>query len=393
MEENNVRQFLWFTHTGIDTRFVNRQKAKKINTVDLTKYIDVFLKNELCFRPAYRPGFPKVFSEKDLKKIISIKVDFHGEEAPYSNAHGYERVISQYHPVEKIQTWKLSSSDIQEAFQIAVISVSFTSDYEIINELTRDEEKDIEIIFDKYLTDDNIKADREIEKIKSIVVEFLQFLTFSLHLTFPSINYSFSNTENIYQSGFIIVKNKEKSYFKTSKTDLLGHYIYYEESNILSSVLDSTSEIWCQEIPSVYFFLSSLKGSHMNIDNFSKMVFTLESFFNKNASTDFIKLSIAILIGNDHLDVLNIKKCLTDSFKIRNEYVHGGSIPSLYDEVSRKDNKNIWNVFYELKNIVIRLFSYFIRNQLYSKRVKQYINDDLVINAYFNNLVANKMAP
>lgn len=392
MKENNVKQFLWFTHTGIDTRFVNIENPQKRNTIDLSKYIDVFVKNDLCLRAAYGPGFPKIFSNKDLKKMRSIKVDFHGQEAPYSNGHGYERVISQYHDVEKIQTWKLSSSNIQEAFQIAVVSVSFASDYNIINELTRDEEKDIDIVLDKHLTNDNIKADREIENIKSIVVEFLQFLTFSLHLTFPSINYSFSNTENIYQSGFIIVKNEEKAYFKTSKTDLLGHYIFYEEPNNVRSVLDSVSEIWSQEEPSIYFFLSSLKGSHMNIDNFSKLVFTLESFFNKSASTDFIKLSISILIGVDHIDVLNIKRCLTDSFKVRNEFVHGGSIPDLYDKVSSKENRTIWDVFYELKNIVIRLFSYFIRNQLYNKRVKQYINDDLVIAAYFNK-VGNKIAP
>lgn len=386
---NGLRKFIWFTHTGVDTRRIKSYNSENKATVDLTKYIEVFIKNELWLRPAYRPGYPKIFLEEDLRKVKSIKVDFHSENAPYSNAHGYERIISKYHDVEKIETWKLSSSCIQDAFQLAVISVDFISNFNIINELTRDEEKDIDVVFEKMLTDENINADRELETIKSIVVEFLQFLSFSLHLTFPSIDYSFSNKENVYQSGFIIVKNESKAYYKDSKTDLLGHYICYEENNILNSVLDKVSQIWHKEIPSVYFFLSSLKGSHMNIDNFSKMVFTLESFFNKNVSTDFMKLSIAILMGKDYLEVLKLKICLSESFKIRNEYIHGGSIPNLYDEVRNKEHRNIWEVFYDLKNIVIHLFTFFIDNQLYDKRVKQYINDDLVILTHLAS-IANK---
>lgn len=388
LEINNIRNLFWFTHTNIDTARYNKLNKTERVTIDLTKYIEKFIAKKLWDRAPYCIGYPKPFTKSDLNKIKNIKIDFHEDGSPFSNAHNYENIISLYHDVASIETDKLSSSDIQEASLIAVIIVQYESDHDVLTGITRDEEKNIDIVFEKYLSSENIAANQELQSIKRIVEEFLQFLMFSLHMTFLSKDYELYNSKNIYKSGFVIVTNNGKSFFQSSKIDLLGHYIYYEDADVFNKVIDIVSDVWCTEIPSINFFLNAVIGSHMNIDNFSKLLFTIESFFNNNTSTDFMKLSISMLIGIDFKDVDHIKNCLTESFKIRNEYVHGGKIPNLHDNFSKKD-KIIWKLFFELKNITIRIFIYFLQNRLYENTKKQYINDDLVMKSYFDKINKN----
>ncbi|RNA63220.1 hypothetical protein D1631_15430 [Chryseobacterium nematophagum] len=361
MKRNNIKDLFWFTHTNIDTRKLYKKDNSPCVSIDLTKYIDVFVKNEVWLKTPYRMQYLNSFSKADLLKIKEIKIDFYGKASPYSNAHEYENIISRYHDLLSIETWKIASSGIQDVQQIAVINVKFESSHDLIDELSREDEKDIDIIFSKKLSNKNILANDELEKIKSIISEFMQFLIFNLHLTFPSINYSFANTDNEFYTGFTIVRNNENHYFETDKINYLGHYIYYEQVNNLNEMMDVSSLFWSKGIPSIHFFLNALKGSHMSIENFSKMIFTFESFFPEKVGSDFMKLSTSLLIGNNVADMRAIRKVLNDSFKFRNKFVHGGSIPNLRDNINNKDKTTLWELFYELKNIVIRIFWFFFK--------------------------------
>lgn len=375
------KKISWFTHCNIDTR--REQKCEDNNGakyfVDLTDFIDIFLKNEIWKRTKYRFEYKDEYDKEDLSKIKSLKIFLHSEEAPYSNAHSYEKIINKHTNIDNFEKSKITSSGIGEAFQIAVIEAEYDSEQKVIDDLTYDEEKDFEIIFDKKLSDENIKSWNETKRIKSIISEFLQFFTFNLHLNFPSYRYSFSFTDKPLHTGFIVLTDGNSYYYETDKTDFLSHYILYEsEKDCLLKIMNETAQFWHKEIPSIHFFLDALKGSCMTINNFSKLVFTLETFFSEGTSNDFITLTIPLVIGKNIKSMKKIRETLRDSFKIRNNYVHGKEILNLRTKFSKKKDIKIDDVFFELKNIIIHIFSYYLNNNLYLSKNNEKINHELM---------------
>lgn len=378
-----MKKLFWFTHTNIDTRRVKYGNTlKKINpkvSIDLSIFIEVFKKNEIWKRKKYRTEYSSEYSEQDVSKLKSIKVHFYSEEAPYSNGHSYESIINNYVDLNKIETSKITSSGIGDAFQIVVIESEIDSSFKVIDYLTHEEEKSIEKIFEKKLTSENIDSWHETNRIKGIISEFLQFLCFNLHLNFQSINYSFSFTEKPLQTGFTVISDQNSYYYETDKIDFLGHYIYYEsEIDRVSILMNESAKFWHREIPTIHFFLDALKGSYVTINNFSKLVFTLESFFHERTSSDYIALTVPLLVGNDIKSMKEIRETLKLCFSIRNNYVHGKEIIDMRTELSTSKAIRVESMFYKLKNILIQLFTFYIRHDLFLMRKNEKINHELI---------------
>ncbi|MDV3865394.1 hypothetical protein CMU00_08850 [Elizabethkingia anophelis] len=382
-----MKKLIWFTHTNIDTRQespinIDGNKFPK-HFINLTQYLDIFKKNKIWERKKYRTEYITNYSLEDLNKITSIKINLHSEAAPYSNGHSYESVIKQYIDISNIEISKITSSSIGEASQIAIIEAEFSSEFKIIDYLTHDEEKSFINIFEKRLSQENIKSWKETEKIKSIIIEFLQFYIFNLHLNFLTKEYHFSFTNKPIQTGFIVLSDSKSLYFESDKIDFLSHYILYESSkDSLIEIMNKTSKFWHKEVPTFHFFLDALKGSHMTINNFSKLVYCIESFFSPRTSNDFMTLTIPLLIGKDIHSMKEIREILRRSFDIRNNYVHGGEIIDLYSNVNSKDNTQVYDIFYELKNIIIKILFYYINNNLYLSRINEKINHEMLFNKF-----------
>jgi len=79
-----MRKLVWFTHTNVSPK--NRQDL----SFDLTRFLDVFIKNKLWNKKPYRDEYKEKFARDDLNKIITIKINIHTNGAPYSNVHSYE---------------------------------------------------------------------------------------------------------------------------------------------------------------------------------------------------------------------------------------------------------------------------------------------------------------
>ncbi|WP_422351143.1 hypothetical protein [Flagellimonas sp.] len=378
-----MKKLHWFTHTNIDTRRVKSRNAlKKDNpkvSIDLSHFIEIFAKNEIWKRKKYRTEYSSEYSEQDVSKLKSIKVYFYSEEAPYSNGHSYESIINNYVDLNKIETSKITSSGIGDAFQIAVIETEIDTSVKVIDYLTHEEERDIEKIFEKKLTNENIDSWHETNRIKGLISEFLQFLSFNMHLNFRSINYSFSFTEKPLQTGFTVLSDQNSYYYETDKIDFLGHYIYYEsEIDQVLNLMNESAKFWHKEIPTIHFFLDALKGSYVTINNFSKLVFTLESFFREKTSSDYITLTVPLLVGNDIRTMKEIRETLKLCFRIRNNYVHGKEIIDLRTKLSKGENIRVEEMFYKLKNIIIQLFTFYIKHNLFLMKNNEKINHELV---------------
>lgn len=378
-----MKKLIWFTHTNVDTRKIHRNifdsNYPPNFSIDLTKYIKIFKKNEIWKKTKYRTEYKDDYNEEDFNKIKSIKILFYSESAPYSNGHSYEKVLKNHFNYDSIELSKITSSSIGEATQISVIETIYESNEKIIDNLSHHEEKDIDIIFEKKLSNENIDSWNELNRIKSIIVEFIQFANFNLHLNFLSTSYSFSFTEKPLQTGFTVQTDQTNFYYETDKIDFLGHYLLYD-SNIdnLTELMDTTVNIWHKNIPTIYFFLDALRGTHITINNFSKLVFTLESFFSERTSNDFMTLTIPLLLGENIQEMKMLRSILTKAFSIRNNYVHGKEILTLRSEISNKDNSRIDKIFFELKNIIIKILHFYMANDLYLLPINQKINHELI---------------
>jgi hypothetical protein len=378
-----MKKLHWFTHTNIDTRRVKSQNTlRKENpkvSIDLSSFIEIFKKNEIWNRKKYRTEYTDQYNEQDVSKLKSLKVHFYSEEGPYSNGHSYESIISNYVDVTKIETSKITSSGIGDAFQIAVIESEIDTSVKVIDYLTHEEERDIEKIFEKKLTSENIDSWHETNRMKAIISEFLQFLCFNLHLNYSSTNYSFSFTERPFYTGFTVFSDESAYYFETDKIDFLGHYIYYEpDRDLVLQLMNESVKFWHKEIPTIHFFLDALKGSYVTINNFSRLVFTLESFFQENTSSDYITLTVPLLLGKDIHSMKEIRESLKLCFRIRNNYVHGKEIINLRTKLSKSETIRVETMFYNLKNIIIELFLFYIRHNLFSKKNNERINHELI---------------
>lgn len=394
-----MKKLTWFTHTNIDTRSIRKgiSIANPTNdnptvSINLTEFIPIFIKNCIWERKKYRTEYSDGYDKECLEKIKSVIINLHSQQAPYSNQHNYENVLNSYLDLGKFELSKIAVSSISEAMQIAVIEVEFNSENKVIDYLNYEEEKDIELIFDKRLTDENNTSWLELKKIKSIVCEFIQFYVFNLHLNFPTTKHEFSFTDKPNLIGFTTVTEGDNFYYETDKIDLLAHYILYQvETDNLLSLMQKTSKFWHKEIPSIHFFLDSLKGTHVTSTTFIKVVFTIESFFGKSTSNDFITLAIPLLLGKDINSMKSFRETLKSAFEKRNDIVHGNEIYHIREQINNKpESKSLGKLFIELKNIVIQLFYFYINENLFIGKNNEKINHELFFKYLPYGISANK---
>lgn len=391
-----MKTLTWFTHTNIDTRkisgapsYLNERDEPSVS-FDLSEFLTLFKENEIWKKKKYRTEYNYEYNNIDFEKITSIKINLHSKGSPYSNEHNYENVLKGYINLENYEHSKIASSGISEASQIAVVVVEFDSQNKVIDYLNYNEEKNIETVIEKRLSKENHTSWLELNKIKSIVCEFIQFFNFNLHLNFLTHSYEFSFTEKPNLIGFTTVTEVDKFYYETDRIDFFAHYVLYQkEQDKLLDLMRETSKFWHKEIPSIHFFLDALKGNFITATSFIKLVFTLESFFGHNTSTDFMSLSISKILGNSIAEMKAINEKLIPSFKFRNEIVHGGEIHNITSASTFKWNKKYLNtsdLFFELKNIIIRIFYFYINENLYHSKNNEKINQELIFRLFPNGI-------
>jgi hypothetical protein len=373
-----MKRLLWFTHTNIACKESNKLEF------DLTEFISIFIEKELWGKTRYRTEYNDKFEKTDLEKLKSIKFIIYTEVEPFSNFHRYEKILSQYIDLSKIERNKLFASGISEAKKIFIVETEFNSENKIIENLTYEQEKDIETVFDN-LTYENHDAWQELKIIKSIICEFIQFFIFNLHLNYLTYQYTFSVTNKPEPIGFTVTSENKHYYYEIERLELLSHYILYaKENDNLKDLMKTTSSFWCKDISSIHFFLDALKGNYITSTSFTKLVFTIESFFGKGISNDYITLTIPLLISENIMDMKRIREILRKSFQVRNEIVHGNSVINFLDESHKRNISGavkemaMDDLFFELKNIITRVFYFYLNKSVYLREGDKKISHDLI---------------
>ena len=105
------------------------------------------------------------------------------------------------------------------------------------------------------------------------------------------------------------------------------------------------------------------------------MIFTIESFFSKNTSNDFISLTLPLILSNDIGERKKIREVLKRSFALRNEIVHGNKIFDIM--CNEKDGLKL---FFDIKIIAIKIFRFYVEKKLYNRKDNIKINHEFMFN-------------
>ncbi|CAM1346787.1 hypothetical protein [Tenacibaculum insulae] len=368
-----MKRLLWFTKTNIN--YINRGNVLTSwadKTIDLSSFIELFIKEKLWEKSSYRDEYTTKFTQEDLESIKSIKIHIHNKGGPFSNQHNYESLIANYIGEKNINREKIIASGIGEAAKIAVVDVNYESKDNIIKTLSYEEEKDIDLVFEN-LGGGNIDTWHNQNRLKSAICEFIQFCLFTLHLNFLTEDYRFNFSSKPTPTGLSVISENEKYYFEDDKIELLSHYILIEDRlDKLDEIMSATSKFWCKYFSSIHFFLDALKGTYMTSTNFTKLVFTFESFFSKNISNDYMTLVAPILISKNVSEMKKHRASLRKCFSLRNEIVHGNNIHNMIE------NKEMSKLFFELKNLITLIFFFLINNKMFLGMENPKLNHELI---------------
>jgi len=346
---------------------------------DLTNHLKLILKNEVWnrkFEYGFNSGlkntnpdeiksvsaiiYPRFFSgyvnEKRLAEIIESAC---GKIPPHLHIDSYKDwshhigttiiEIEYYHDVEDIPT----KSDFKDYFYLPKIDRNFIEQYH-----------------------------RHIAVLKEIASFFLA----GLHLSFPTKSFAI-NTDSPLKDGFSLMSSKRRKYGSKLATSAFMHEIYIETSklsNVISN-LEGIAKIWHLNLWPLKRFLVAVESDQISMDYLLDLIFALEGLFEKQASSDFIKIFCLKSLCLTRKEAKEIKDILDLSYKLRNDMVHGERTYDLFDKV-KLGGKEILaqDVYWQMKGVVAVMIIKAMSKLIKTPGMKnlRFVEDDLV-NAIF----------
>ncbi len=126
-----------------------------------------------------------------------------------------------------------------------------------------------------------------------------------------------------------------------------------ESRNSFEHVFQLLAERWYFSLWPIHRFLKAIPGEFAEVEGILDLLFALEGLFEKNASSDLIRLTSAILCSRHLSNARQVDDLLKRAFSIRNEIVHGGkSYTGLEKQNTSKGEKIVWEIFWDLKTVV-----------------------------------------
>lgn len=242
------------------------------------------------------------------------------------------------------------------------------------------------VIIETQLTRKTLIPSRDqIKNLNSIPYDFIQsynqykalqkeisFLFLSaLHLTFPTT--SVMGLNSVFDGGIIHFKSKKRNFYEDLKTDVFMHHVLITKSRIinLKDNLSGIAKVWDCNLWSLKRYLISVESHVEDMDKLLDLVYAMEGLFEKNASTDFMKLFCIIHLTKNKNDAKKMKGILDAVFKIRNEIAHGGSHYRGYEYI-KLNGKDVLSqdLYWEMKVIVSQLIILGINKILNNKEVR-----------------------
>ncbi|GAB2690589.1 hypothetical protein GCM10027037_12080 [Mucilaginibacter koreensis] len=323
---------------------------------DITNDCKIFLSQPDYYQRKVKFDTQHSYDQAFASLIDRISIVIHPfTSAPMSNTHEANTlVIQEIGPFKEFEHI-IHRGNLRLAKGLAVITVEFQGDYTYTENLRTSEETDIEKMMNWDMDFEDMRR-----KMISLVSDICSFFLLGLHITYPTHNNSHESFKP--QSSGLLSFSGNGEYIMDEHSDIFSYPLLIEEDRLpaLTAVLTQIAQVWHKNIWSFYRFLKGVRSDYITIDNFLDLMFTLESFYDNNTSTEIMKLVSSVIVAESKADAKKIQELLSYCFRIRNEVAHGGTNYRLYDYVPKKQNEPqdkllIIKLYWGLKNLNTQL--------------------------------------
>ena len=249
-------------------------------------------------------------------------------------------------------------------------------------------EFDEEVEIPKSENDFNEKFVELYHRYKAISDEVASLFRASLHLVFHC-EYIMIPSMQSEGGGLIQIKNSKQSYYNINKSsDFKYPVVFNNDKNTIdffNSFRKLLSTKWHLNLWQIKRYIKALNDEYIDMENILDLIFSLEGLFDKNTSTDMIKLSCSTIIGKDKKSATKIYDTLSLAYRIRNEIVHGSVSYNGMEKIKIEGKEKLsQSLFWKLKEIVMAVMLYAIfklnsNSQMVNLRIT---HDDILSEIY-----------
>lgn len=219
--------------------------------------------------------------------------------------------------------------------------------------------------------------------VKEIGALFRAACYLLFHCVFPIIP-SLKSPEG----GLIQICSQGKYYSSAEITSDFNYPAAFipEKISYLQTTINILSKYWHLSLWPLFRYLKALSGTYIQMENFLDLLFSLEGLFDKNASSDFIKLACSVLASESRAEAIHTLDFMDCAYRMRNDIVHGGISYNGFEKV-KIGGKEVLSqtVFFELRRIVSKMIGFALAKLLTHKEMRnlRIINDD-ILNVHFS---------
>jgi hypothetical protein len=189
------------------------------------------------------------------------------------------------------------------------------------------------------------------------------------------------------EGGLIQISSMGKYY---SGAELTSEYSYPaifipDKVESLQKIINVLSKYWHLSMWPLFRYLKALSGTYIQMEDFLDLLFSLEGLFDKNASSDFIKLACSVLTSESRAEAIHTQDLLDCAYRMRNEIVHGGISYDGFEKINIGGKEELsQTVFFELRKIVAKILNFALAKLLANSEMRNLrINLEDVLNHHF----------
>lgn len=162
-------------------------------------------------------------------------------------------------------------------------------------------------------------------------------------------------TDDPVEDGFVWIKSNDLVYARRVATNAFMHEILIEPSKSVNieTNLKALSSVWHYNLWPLKRYLVAVESDQISMDNLLDLIFALEGLFEKNASTDFIKMMVMLKIGASKTSARKLKATLDAAYRVRNDIAHGERSYDLFDYIKVQGEETLGQeLYFDMKGIV-----------------------------------------
>lgn len=355
---------------------VTKHKLEPI-TIDLTEHIKTILSNSVWDRK-FKYGFDTGLKNTESENIKIAKVII------------YPRFISGYDNKNRLnEIIKNHCGEIPDYLELDSYKKWWHHKGLVILETEYDtttgnipKKEDFENCYPNI----EISFLEEYERHIAVLKELKALFIAALNLTFPT-RHVISRSINPLIDGLFQITSGIDNYASRISSNSFMNTVSFDIDAIeyLEGVLDRISKVWHYDLWAIKRYLIAVESDQKSMDNLLDLLYSLESLFPRNTSTDLIKMTCITYLSRNRTEGIKLKNTLDAAFTIRNKIVHGERSYDVMDTIKIGGKKvAAQKVYWDIKLVVAHMIIIALYKMINTPGMEhlRFTFDDLLDNIY-----------